>query len=358
MKQGYLILETGEVFEGLLAGEFSGETEGEVVFNTSMSGYQEIITDPSYAGQIIVFAYPLIGNYGVSGEDDESVSPHLRGIVTGEMSSDLHHHRATGSLQGMMEENRLPCLTDIDTRSLVRTIRKKGTVRGVISERKDAVVQAGEDGAMFDRVTTNKVKTYGNRGPHVVLLDYGYKKSILDYLLEQRCKVTVVPYHHSIQGIRGLNPDGVVISNGPGNPEHAADQIEKIRELTDSFPTLGICLGHQLIAMAYGAKTTKLHFGHRGGNHPVKDLTTGKTYITSQNHGYVVQEETIDNDLFEVSFRNINDGSVEGLLHKKKPVLAVQFHPEGHPGPLDTVFIFEQFVGRLKESRLSGTSIR
>ena len=185
MKQGYLILETGEVFEGVLSGEISVETGGEVVFNTSMSGYQEIITDPSYAGQIIVFTYPLIGNYGVSVEDDESAALHLRGIVTGELSPDRHHHRATGSVQGRMDENGLPYLTGIDTRRLVRIIRKKGTVRGIISERKDAAVQAGEDGAMYDRVTTKKVITYGNRGPHVVLLDFGYKKSILDYLLEQ-----------------------------------------------------------------------------------------------------------------------------------------------------------------------------
>lgn len=352
MKQGYLILETGEIFEGKLLGNGDDQIYGEVVFNTSMTGYQEVITDPSYAGQIIVFTYPLVGNYGIDEDFNECGQIHASAIVIKELSYSPHQLLSEDSLLNMLETNHLPCLIDVDTRKLVKLIREKGTVNGVICDHIPSQVCFKEKTNMLNQVTTKKVITYENNGPHIVLLDFGYKKSILHFLLKANCKVTIVPYNYPIEKIKSLNPDGVVISNGPGDPMSAIDQVEKIREITESYPTLGICLGHQLIALAYGAKTKKLLYGHRGGNHPVKDLKTGKVYITSQNHGYVVEDYTVDKNEFDISFININDGTVEGLRHKSKPIISVQFHPEGNPGPLDTVYIFDEFVHSLKASEM------
>ncbi|MGE8203938.1 carbamoyl phosphate synthase small subunit [Heyndrickxia sp. NPDC080065] len=349
MKEGYLILETGEIFEGTLIRNQSN-VQGEVVFNTSMTGYQEILTDPSYAGQIVVFSYPLIGNYGVNQDDYESTKIHVRGIIVGDLCSEPNHFKMVETAESLLDKYNIPYLTNVDTRELVKTIRKKGTVKAVISDQKESVVPFQKEIDLISQVSTQKVFTHENVGPHVILMDFGYKKSILQFLLKLKCKVTVVPFNYPLEKIRLLNPDGVVISNGPGDPMAVCDQLGKIKKITEEYPTLGICLGHQLIALAYGAKTSKLPFGHRGGNHPVKDLITGKVYITSQNHGYVVVDQTIDENQFLVTYKHVNDGTVEGLSHRTLPILTVQFHPEAHSGPKDTEYIFEKFVSLLHQN--------
>ncbi|MCJ7842056.1 carbamoyl phosphate synthase small subunit [Lederbergia sp. NSJ-179] len=355
MKTGFLKLETGEQFKGELLGDLTGSS-GEVVFHTSMTGYQEILTDPSYMGQIIVFSYPLIGNYGIMDGFNESQRPYVKGMVAGEICTESSHFAQTGALIDLLDQFGIPALTGVDTRALVKTIRHRGTVQGVISDRLSEDFSFQAESNLFHQVTTTKIEQFANPGPHVVLLDYGYKKSIVDYLLKCKCKVTVVPYHEPLERIMAMQPDGIVISNGPGNPADAIQHLPKIRKLTNLYPTMGICLGHQLIAMAYGAKTTKLPFGHRGGNHPVKDMKTGKVYMTSQNHGYVVIDQTIDQTLFTISYQHINDGSIEGLVHKEKPIMTIQFHPEAHPGPQDTEFIFMQFLQQMKSSHWGGVS--
>ncbi|MDG5787488.1 carbamoyl phosphate synthase small subunit [Evansella sp. AB-P1] len=348
MKQGYLILETGEVFEGKLIGELNGLV-GEVVFNTSMTGYQEIITDPSYAGQILTFCYPLIGNYGLNDLDDESFQTAVSGVITGDMCDEYSHYQATKGFSERLEEAGVPGLVEVDTRALVKVIRKHHTVKGMISTEPslDHLKEYGKDVSQdfwVEKVATKEVISFKNEGPHIVLIDYGYKKSILHALLNENCSVTIVPYHYSYEQIKALKPDGVLLSNGPGNPMKLQPWFSEIKVITEHFPTLGICLGHQLIALAHGAKTKKLAFGHRGGNHPVKEILTGKVQMTSQNHGYVVIEESINYNDFQVLFRNVNDKTVEGLKHVSLPIQSVQFHPEAHPGPSDTEFIFQQFL--------------
>ena len=342
MKTAYLILETGEVFPGQLVGEDT-PIYGEIVFNTSMTGYQEIMTDPSYAGQIVVFSYPLIGNYGINLDNNESSSVHVSGIITSEICSEPSHYQLKETAIETVNKYNIPCLTNVDTRSLVQTIRKRGTVNAMITEQQEVQLAFSKELSLVDRVACQEVITYENPGPHIVLLDFGYKKSILHFLCESNCKVSIVPYFYSFEQISALSPDGIVISNGPGDPMVLADELNKIRLLTESYPTIGICLGHQLIALSYGAQTKKLPFGHRGANHPVKDLMTGKVFITSQNHGYVVVDDSIDESQFFVSFKHVNDGTIEGLKHSKLPIRTGQFHPEAHPGPQDTEFIFYEF---------------
>jgi carbamoyl-phosphate synthase small subunit len=347
VEQGYLILETGEVFEGTLIGMIK-DSVGEVVFNTSMTGYQEIITDPSYAGQIITFSYPMIGNYGINQTDDESTKSSLSGVVLGDVCDTPSHYQMIKSFSEKLKQLGVPGISGIDTRLLVKTIRASGTVKGVISREKVYPVKIDLDSNWVEKVSTKRIVSYKNIGPHVVLIDYGYKKSILNALLEEGCSVTIVPFNTSFQQIKALHPDGVLLSNGPGDPMELQPWFLEIKKITQHYPTLGICLGHQLIALAYGAKTSKLAYGHRGANHPVKEIQTGKVNITSQNHGYVVVDESINNNVFHVSYRNVNDESIEGLTHVTLPIQSVQFHPEAHSGPNDTVHIFKNFVNRIK----------
>ncbi|MDQ0256958.1 carbamoyl-phosphate synthase small subunit [Evansella vedderi] len=350
MKQGYLILETGEVFEGTLIGELNNMI-GEVVFNTSMTGYQEIVTDPSYAGQILTFCYPLIGNYGLNDEDNESFSTAVSGVITGDMCEAPSHYQSTKNFSEMLQQAGVPGLTGVDTRALVKVIRKHHTVKGMIAT--EPSLKGGMDVSQefwVKKVSVDEPVTYTNEGPHVVLIDYGYKKSILTALLHENCRVTVVPYDFSYEQIKALQPDGILLSNGPGDPMKLEPYFNEIKKITESYPTLGICLGHQLIALAHGAKTKKLAFGHRGGNHPVKELLTGKVSMTSQNHGYVVVEESINYSQFQVLFRNVNDKTVEGLKHVSLPIQSVQFHPEAHPGPSDTEYIFNEFLHQVVSS--------
>ncbi|MCD8509900.1 MAG: carbamoyl phosphate synthase small subunit [Bacillus sp. (in: Bacteria)] len=354
MKTGYLVLETGETFEGTLIGEMN-DMIGEVVFNTSMTGYQEIITDPSYAGQILTFCYPLIGNYGLNADDNESFNTSVSGVITGDMCEEPSHYQATKKFSEMLKENGVPGLTGVDTRALVKVIRKHHTVKGRITTdpSPEAMKTGGSDVSQDFWVSKVSVKaplTYVKNGPHVVLMDYGYKKSILNALLKENFTVTVVPYHYDYEKVKALKPDGVLLSNGPGDPMKLEQWFPEIKKITESYPTLGICLGHQLIALAHGAKTKKLAFGHRGGNHPVKELLTGKVHMTAQNHGYVVVDESINYTQFQITFRNVNDKTVEGLKHVSLPLQSVQFHPEAHPGPSDTEFIFNEFLHQVVTS--------
>lgn len=347
LENGYLTLETGEVFEGVLIGA-EKDSLGEVVFNTSMTGYQEIITDPSYAGQIITFCYPIIGSYGINAIDDESISPALSGVIIGDLCETPSHYQSINKFSEKLKQAGVPGIAGVDTRLLVKTIRSRGTVKGYLSyKKKTNLPTTGNQAFWVDKVSTKKTQFFKNSGPHIVLYDFGYKKSILNALLEENCAVTIVPYNTSFEKVKALNPDGVLLSNGPGDPMELKQWFPEIKKISQQFPTLGICLGHQLIALAYGAKTTKLAYGHRGGNHPVKEINTGKVKITAQNHGYVVVDESIDEKVFDVTYRNVNDKSIEGLKHQNFPIQTVQFHPEAHPGPSDTEYILKDFVKQL-----------
>jgi carbamoyl-phosphate synthase small subunit len=343
---GYLTLETGEVFEGVLIGA-EKDSLGEVVFNTSMTGYQEIITDPSYAGQIITFCYPIIGNYGINALDNESITPALAGVVIGDLCETPSHYQSINKFSEKLKQAEVTGIAGVDTRLLVKTIRNRGTVKGYLSKIKERNFPKQKAPLWVDKVSTKKIQSFKNNGPHVVLMDYGFKKSILNALLDINCAVTIVPYNTPYEKVKALNPDGVLLSNGPGDPMELKKWFPEIKKITQAYPSLGICLGHQLIALAYGAKTSKLAYGHRGGNHPVKELTTGKVKITAQNHGYVVLEDSIDSNVFSVTYRNVNDQSIEGLQHKTYPIKTVQFHPEAHPGPSDTEYILEDFVSHI-----------
>ncbi|MFL6562015.1 MAG: carbamoyl phosphate synthase small subunit [Bacillus sp. (in: firmicutes)] len=347
MLKGYLTLETGEVFEGVLIGA-QKDSLGEVVFNTSMTGYQEIITDPSNAGQIITYCYPNIVKYGINAMDDESVTPALSGVIIGDLCETPSHYQSINKFSEKLKQAGVPGIAGIDTRLLVKTIRSRGTVKGYLSQTTNYEISELEKASSWvEVVSTKKIQYFKNKGPHVVLMDYGFKKSILNALLDENCAVTIVPYNTPYEKIKTLNPDGVLFSNGPGDPMELKRWFPEIKKISQNYPTLGICLGHQLIALAFGAKTKKLAYGHRGGNHPVKELFTGKVKITAQNHGYVVVDESIDNKLFDITYRNVNDRSIEGLMHKNYPIQTVQFHPEAHPGPSDTEYILKDFVNQI-----------
>ncbi|WP_270182111.1 carbamoyl phosphate synthase small subunit [Alkalihalobacillus sp. CinArs1] len=351
MKKGYLVLENGAVFEGELTND-EGEAFGEVVFNTSMTGYQEIVSDPSYAGQIIVFCYPQIGNYGLNELDSESEGLYLHGVVTGEQCDIPSHYLSKNSFSNGLEEKKIPSLTGVDTRAIVKLLRGHGTMKGKITSQAPNEIEEDwtYDNVFVPFVSTKETKHYPADGPHVILMDYGYKKSILTSLLDLGCCVTVIPYNTSYESITALKPDGIVLSNGPGDPKDLSDQFQTIKKISEQYPTFGICLGHQLLALSHGAQTRKLLFGHRGSNHPVKHTETGKVYITSQNHGYEVVSESLEKTNFTVSFTNINDETVEGLKHNKLSIQSVQFHPEAHAGPSDTAFLFNSFLQQISQT--------
>lgn len=371
-----LVLEDGTVFEGEGFG-CQGEAFGEVVFNTSITGYQEIITDPSYKGQIVMMTYPLIGNYGVNDEDVESAKPWLEGFVVKELSSIYSNWRSTMSLDEYLKKHKVTGIQGLDTRALTRLLRSKGAMRGVISTKdsdiknlrekvKKAPSLVGVD--LVKEVTCKEPYGWeetspprqseagrGNRKPEtrkrfkVAVLDCGVKFNILRNLSRIGCKVKVVPATTTAEEIIRLKPDGLLLSNGPGDPEAVTYVIETARKLLGKLPIFGICLGHQMLGLALGGKTYKLKFGHHGGNHPVKDLKTGKISITSQNHGFNVDMQSIPDKKAVMTHINLYDNTAEGLEHKKLKLFSVQYHPEAGPGPHDAHYLFERFVKMMKK---------
>jgi carbamoyl-phosphate synthase small subunit len=360
-RPGFLLLEDGTLFRGSLVSE-APLTVAEVVFTTNMTGYQEVFTDPSYRGQIVVMTAPMIGNYGINSEDPESARPQVAGVVVRELSRQYSNWRANGDLGTWLDAAKVPILEGVDTRQLTRHLRSVGVMRGVIdageavSEEAKAALDACPSMEGLDLASTVTTEVPYEWGPanapyHIVAYDYGIKRNILRLFEEQGCRVTVVPSTTSAAKAMELAPDGVFFSNGPGDPAavtYAPDTIRAIAE--KEVPVFGICLGHQLIALSFGGSTEKLPYGHRGGNHPVKELETGKVLITSQNHGFAVSGDEKDPRAIpgapelEVTHLNLNDGTVEGLRHKRLPVFAVQYHPEAAPGPHDARPLFADFM--------------
>ncbi len=356
--QATLALEDGTIFKGRAFGA-AGERWGEVVFNTGMTGYQEILTDPSYCGQIVVMTYPLIGNYGINREDFESKKSYVRGFVVHEECTQPSNWRASYRLADFLDREGVVGLSGVDTRALTRHLRNYGTMRGVISteaaDPRDLVEKArscphltGQE--LVPEVATEEIYVLEGNGPRVVLIDLGSKLNIIRHLQKRNCEVVVVPPKTTPQEILSLHPQGVLISNGPGDPVDVPATIATTRELIGRLPMFGICLGHQVIALALGAKTYKMKFGHRGANHPVKDLATGKVYITSHNHGFSVAEESLRGLPVVVSHRNLNDQTVEGIRHRHLPVFAVQYHPEASPGPQESAYLFDQFMELMRDA--------
>ncbi|WP_101842182.1 carbamoyl phosphate synthase small subunit [Halobacillus sp. Marseille-P3879] len=339
--QGFLTLQEGQSFKGQASGQWQKPVEGEVVFFTGMTGYQEVLTDPSYKGQIVVFTYPLIGNYGINEDDSESGSPQVGGVVMMHCAEEAYHYQATSSLKDYLTKWNVPFLTEVDTREVTKSIRSEGTCQAVMAHESIQPSDTKTVGQIY-LASKSQVTTHGKGKQHIAVIDFGYKESIVDQLVERGVSVSVVPFTHA-QKVHELQPDGVVLSNGPGDPKDATKHLSEIKGVLEQFPTLGICFGHQVIALAYGADTKKLAFGHRGANHPVKDVQTGRVFITSQNHNYVVDDESVANTVLEVSFSHVNDGSVEGLMHPSKPILSAQFHPEANPGPEDALWLFDEF---------------
>lgn len=355
--KSYLCLADGRIFTGESIG-LAGEAIGEAVFNTSMTGYQEILTDPSYAGQIIVLTYPLIGNYGVNKKDEESSKINARGLVIKELCAQPSNFRAEETLHAYLVKHGIVGIKDVDTRALTRHLRSAGTMMGIISTETDledlkARARALEPSTgphLVKSVTTPKSYTLEGGEYPLVVVDFGAKGNIVGSLKSLNCRVTVVPATASAQEIMDFKPWGVVLSNGPGDPQDVDYVLPVIRTLMDQdIPVMGICLGHQLLGMALGGTTYKLKFGHRGGNHPVKDLLTNRVHITSQNHGYAVAPESFPGDAVLVTHINLHDQTVEGLQHKEKKVFSVQFHPEACPGPQDTFYLFNRFLDMVRE---------
>ncbi|MEZ0482556.1 carbamoyl phosphate synthase small subunit [Planococcus sp. SSTMD024] len=355
----YLILEDGTVFAGEAFGAQSASF-GEVVFNTSMTGYQEILSDPSYCGQIVTMTYPLQGNYGINSDDFESIDPAVKGMVVREAADFPSNFRSTMSLSELLEKKGIPGIAGIDTRKLTRLIRVNGSIKGILTAAgeepnvEQVVEKLKETHLPTDQVAQVSItRPYPSpgRGKRVVLIDYGMKHGILRELNKRKCDVIVVPHNTSAQEILAWGPDGVMLSNGPGDPKNVPECVEVVGELLGEVPIFGICLGHQLFARACGAETFKLKFGHRGGNHPVRDLVTGKIEITSQNHGYAVDEETLQGTRLKVTHTAINDGTNEGLAHLDYPAFTVQYHPESSPGPEDSNYLFDRFLEMMNAQR-------
>jgi carbamoyl-phosphate synthase small subunit len=362
IKPALLALEDGRTFRGRAWGA-EGEVSGEMVFNTSMSGYQEVLTDPSYAGQIVCMTYPLIGNYGVNRADEESARPWVEGFVVREASRIASNWRAEETLDEYLKRWHIVAIEHIDTRALVRHIRERGAMRAVLStidldaESLIAKARASQRMEMRDLasvVTTKEVYEFPAIAAerfHVVCYDFGVKKNSLRELAARGCRITVVPASTPARDVLNLKPDGIYLSNGPGDPAAMTRVVEEIRKLTESeTPIFGICFGHQLLGRAFGGETYKLRFGHRGGNQPVQDTRTTKVEITSHNHGFAVKAETLPPDV-EISHINLNDCCVEGLRHKRLPIFSVQYHPEAAPGPHDAEYHFNRFIELMQRAR-------
>lgn len=372
--EGILALADGRIFKGTLFGAV-GEAEGEVVFNTSMSGYQEVITDPSYCGQMVVMTYPLIGNYGINPEDFESNRPYLSGFIIKELSGIPSNWRSRQTLDDFLRERGVVGLQGIDTRALTRHIRDQGAQQAILSPAttdpdtlvRRAQASPGMEGKDLVTEVTCQEPYEWHEGDwdlrqgysrinetedsyYVVVYDFGIKYNILRRLTQEGCRVKVVPASTPAETVLAMKPDGVFLSNGPGDPAAVPYAIENVRGLLGKTPLFGICLGHQILNLALGGKTFKLQFGHHGGNQPVMDLQRQKVEITSQNHGFAVNSQTTGDDV-EISCINLNDQTVEGIRHKKYPVASVQYHPEASPGPQDSSYLFQEFIAMMKDNR-------
>lgn len=350
-----LVLESGEIFYGEGFG-FNQEIEGEVVFNTSMTGYQELISDPSYCGQIVCMTYPLIGNYGINRDDFESMEPAIKGLIVKELADLPSNFRSIMTVDEFFQKRKLSGISGIDTRKLTRIIRNHGVIKGrivdverdesnVITELKNKNLPTNQ----VQQVSTKTAYASPGRGYKVVLVDFGSKLGIIRELSRRDCDITVVSQNTTAADILLMNPDGIMLSNGPGDPQDVKGAKELIQGLLGKVPIFGICLGHQLIGLACGAKTFKLKFGHRGANHPVLDLTNNKVAITSQNHGYAVDQDSLKNTELKETHIALNDRTNEGFRHKKHPCFSVQYHPEASPGPEDANYLFDEFIKMMKD---------
>lgn len=359
--EAFLILEDGTVFTGESIGA-QKEVISEIVFNTGMTGYLEVLTDPSYAGQSVVMTYPLIGNYGICRQDMESGKPWVDALIVNELSRMPSNFRSEETIQSFLNQHEIPGISGIDTRALVKILRNRGTMNGMLTTSADFCLKEVLDKIHHYKVTGvigkttcsnilpykqevfDSLKAY-KRSYKVAMMDYGMKKNIIRSLTNRGCEVTLYPAFTKAEEVLRSKPDGIMLSNGPGDPKECEDIIVEVKKLYDSgTPMFAICLGHQLLALANGGDTERMKYGHRGANHPVKDQSTGRVYISTQNHGYVVIKDSIHPELAKVSFQNVNDGTVEGLHYCGKKVFSVQFHPEACAGPMDTNFLFDQFL--------------
>lgn len=350
MKKRKLILEDGSVYEGIAFGSDRYQV-GELVFTTGMSGYQEVLSDLSYCGQIVMMTYPMIGNYGVNRDDFESLDPAVFGFVVRECCETPSNFRSDMTLDEFLKLKNIPGIQGVDTRAITKKLRTSGTMRAIMADEDadvDTVVKMLKETTLANdqvaRVSTQKPFPIPARGKKVVLVDFGAKHGIIRELSKRQCDLIVVPYNTSAETILALRPDGVMLSNGPGDPKDMVEAIETIRQLMGKVVIFGICLGHQMISLAAGANTSKLKFGHRGCNHPVLNLLTNKVEITSQNHGYAVELESLEGTDLEMTHQALNDKSVEGVRHKKYPIFSVQYHPEAAPGPEDSNYLFDMFI--------------
>ncbi|PTK52292.1 carbamoyl phosphate synthase small subunit [Staphylococcus haemolyticus] len=355
LERRYLVLEDGTYYEGYQLGS-NDLSVGEIVFNTAMTGYQETISDPSYTGQIITFTYPLIGNYGINRDDFEALTPTLNGVVVKEASTHPSNFRNQKTLHDVLVQYKIPGISGVDTRSITRKIRQHGVLKAGFTDNRDDI-DSLINTLKSTELPRDEVETVSTKTPYVstgsdlsvVLLDFGKKQNIVRELNMRGCNVTVVPYNTTAEEILAMSPDGVMLSNGPGDPDVVEVAIEMIKGILGEIPFFGICLGHQLFALSQGATSFKMKFGHRGANHPVKDLRSGKIDITSQNHGYAIDKNSLVNTDLEVTHIALNDGTVEGLRHKSLPAFSVQYHPEARPGPSDSNYLFDEFMTMMKE---------